>query len=111
MSITDENHGSTPPTAGGDHDLLIEIRTIVKTVLDRLTSHDRRFDNLETRLGRAEGEILVLQSTKSAEDTTEQRNVETTRQKSNSMWLALTALGTVGGLLVTVIVLLLTHRG
>lgn len=100
--MTPEPNDMTP----GDHDLLIEVRTLVKAILDRMSSHDRRFDNLEARVGRNESEILVLKSTRGVEREAEKDREDERRHRGSTFWAMVTAAGSVGLALITLAVFL-----
>ncbi len=94
----------------GDHDLLIEIRTIVKMALDRLTSHDQRFEAQEGRISSLESDVKILKRDQENEENDEAKHAAEARHKSNTMWAAITALGSVGLALLTLLVFVLTSK-
>jgi len=93
--------------APGDHDLLIEIRTIVRQLLDRMSGHDQRFDAIEARVGTNEAQILVLQNARQTERDTDERHVSERRHQDSSKLAFWTAVGSVGLTLVTALTLII----
>jgi hypothetical protein len=99
-----------------DRDLLIELRTMVRQVLDRLDRGDQRFDSMDQRLRAVEGDVAVIKSTSASGsdvaviNATTAQHVGDTRHRQVVMWTAITALGGLALVLVTVVVELANRK-
>jgi hypothetical protein len=99
-----------------DHDLLIEIKTMLQTALTRITGHDQRLDGMDRRMSDAEGDIKVLKA--SAANGTdvavlrsaEERGREDSHNRKLILWSAVAGLGTLVVALGTILTIVITSR-
>ncbi len=89
------------PMSTDDHDLLIEIRTMLQTALARITGHDQRLDGMDQRLRSAEADIRVLQAAgASGSDVAvlkagDARDREDGKHRQNLMWKVIGVLASI----------------